>query len=808
MNIMITNMLLLENNKILKEDAGNTTVSNPVTTDAQPQAGMKALMFQGMQNLMANPKLAQGVGIMNDKMAETSSASSYVAPYSSNIAFQGSLAKSAKIALPVIAAGMALASCTEKTEIQGTPSKIEQNVTIDFKFDEIMTFMTNMQTAFASYLAQMLEQQKINNEQMQEYMAQMKIWMNSMSNDVNALKALLTNIADKVIDINNGVQENNMYQQVIISMLQDQGYTQAQAVSILQQAIDWAKQHDNNIMDALEIIMGKIDLVNENLQTINNTIQNASDKANESRTVLIALATQIVNQGNASLYQQQVMIAQNNALIQQNNVIIKNQKVIIKKIEESSLAQQATIKEVAEALGMKLDDLAAVVARTGKSIEEVMTMSKAEILEALYANNAELQGVNSNLENLDGDVKTAAQQILDALQKISDQLDALSKQFADAVKLFRGKLDKLTYYAKGCFVNGQINNAMLADLNRQMFALRGDVASIKVTAKQIRENLKNGVSVDMNQLEEFFKILNMHQTASKDEIIAKLDEFIAGQDRIEKAINKLGDENNSKLDFIANLVKNKTNDNSDVIDAINNLAKSNEDNIAAATEALAAKLDALIAKVDKVLDKMDNLAAILKQYGDNILNKLGPNGEILAAIKANGAKLDIQNMKLDELKAEVEKIKPELQKLNNNATLANTYLDIISKRQLELKDQIANLEAIGGGGITKEELEELWQKHDAEGFAKAKAYLDAIHADDIAKADEIIGYLKKGNETAKDTYTLLLNFANKTNLTTEQLKDLLQAVYDYLPNLICQCDCKGNCDDNDKTHEGIIGIIS
>ena len=90
MNIMKTNMLLLDN-KILKEDAENTaTIAAPVPSPAQAQAGMNALMFQGMKNLMANPELAREVGVMNDESADNTNettAKSQNAP--SNIAFQG-----------------------------------------------------------------------------------------------------------------------------------------------------------------------------------------------------------------------------------------------------------------------------------------------------------------------------------------------------------------------------------------------------------------------------------------------------------------------------------------------------------------------------------------------------------------------------------------------------------------------------------------------------------------------------------------------------------------------------------------------
>ena len=84
---MKTNMLLLDN-KIRKDDDGQQTPVVVPQTKQSVQAGMKALMFQGMKNLMANPGLAKEAGVMNES-ASLKNADSYVAPYSSNIAFQG-----------------------------------------------------------------------------------------------------------------------------------------------------------------------------------------------------------------------------------------------------------------------------------------------------------------------------------------------------------------------------------------------------------------------------------------------------------------------------------------------------------------------------------------------------------------------------------------------------------------------------------------------------------------------------------------------------------------------------------------------
>ena len=120
MNITKTNMLSLDN-KIKKDGAVNAVVSTSAASKAQSNAGINALMFQGMQNLMANPMLAKKTGVMNDEpKADAEAAKSYIAPYSSNIAFQGTASKTMKTA--AIAALMAIAasfaSCQKETITQ------------------------------------------------------------------------------------------------------------------------------------------------------------------------------------------------------------------------------------------------------------------------------------------------------------------------------------------------------------------------------------------------------------------------------------------------------------------------------------------------------------------------------------------------------------------------------------------------------------------------------------------------------------------------------------------------------------------
>ena len=686
MNITKTNMLSLDN-KIKKDGAVNAIEQAPALSKAHSNAGINALMFQGMQNLMANPMLAKKTGVMNDepKAEETETAKSYIAPYSSNIAFQGTAAKTMKVAaisaLMAMAAGLTT-SCKEADKVTIYEKENVNNVTVNVDLTTISAQLAKM-TELMEFMA---EQNKLNNDQNQELMNQLAIWAAKADSKYTDLMELLKSMAGKIIDIDKGVQTtnkelgtNNAYQVLIVSLLQQQGMTQEQA---------------NNYL----------------LQLINDV-------------------------------------------------------------------------------------------RNGKKTDE---QAIAELFKKLDETNNKLDDINQQLSKLN-------KQFAEFCAKYNVDMADFKGAFADLYKL----VNKM-------YVDGKDRTQIAQAINTKMSTLLADVEKIKATAIEIRDKINSGtptVSIDYERFEAMFKMLDMDQqeamSASTNTIVAKLNELIAKQEKIENAIKILDENNGERTKYIAYVIKNETHDNSDVIEAINNLAKSNEGNIAAAAEALAARLDVLNTKVDGVLGKMDGIAKLLQQYGDKIYNKLDvDNKAILDAIKDNGkelrnanGKLDLTNLTLAELKAEVEKIKPELVKLVGNTEDANEYLDIIANRELEIKQAIAELTAIAGDALTKDELEELWKAHDANAFAKAKAYLDGIHAEDLDKADEIIDYLKKGNKTAGDTYELLLDFANKQNLSAEELKKLLKAVYDYLPELICKCECSGDCGHNQQTHEGIIGVL-
>ena len=136
MNINSNELLLLKKVKFGEEATNKPAeVTAPVTEPtetATPQAAMNALNFQGLNNVASDPQLATELKMMNEEeipQQPEGESKEFVAPYKSNIAFQGktsilkSAAFSALMALGMLGATASLTSCDKET--------ITQSVTVD-----------------------------------------------------------------------------------------------------------------------------------------------------------------------------------------------------------------------------------------------------------------------------------------------------------------------------------------------------------------------------------------------------------------------------------------------------------------------------------------------------------------------------------------------------------------------------------------------------------------------------------------------------------------------------------------------------
>ena len=136
MNINANELLLLNkkikfgegvNSGVNTSDPGKSAaVLAPAPESNGPQSGMNALMFQGLNNVTTNPTLATELKVMNEaapQQTEDKAANEYIAPYKSNLAFQGkaskmkTLAMAALMGLATLGASSALTSCDDKEYI-------------------------------------------------------------------------------------------------------------------------------------------------------------------------------------------------------------------------------------------------------------------------------------------------------------------------------------------------------------------------------------------------------------------------------------------------------------------------------------------------------------------------------------------------------------------------------------------------------------------------------------------------------------------------------------------------------------------
>ena len=220
MNINATELLLLNkklkfgegagvngiNNKEVEEGANpvsNPNVTLPAPEENKPQTGLNALMFQGLNNVVDNPDLATTAGtnfaFLKETAPETTgekTANEYVAPYKSNIAFQGGKFKSLTLAAMMALATLGgVTSCTNEGDIyDSAKTEVNTSVTINYAEDESKwnTFYEMMQ----NYFQQQSEQDSINNAhnaQVLNYLQSMMEFMQQQGDKVDSYYAEMFN---------------------------------------------------------------------------------------------------------------------------------------------------------------------------------------------------------------------------------------------------------------------------------------------------------------------------------------------------------------------------------------------------------------------------------------------------------------------------------------------------------------------------------------------------------------------------------------------------------------------------------------
>ena len=249
MNINANELLLLNKKVRFGEEAGKPAqtqiIEQPTTQETTPQAGMNALMFQGMNNVVSNPQLANRLNVMKEEVAQDeqpklNNGQDEVAPLKTNVAFQGKASRFKNIAMSALMGLMTLGAASTLQSCQPDVN-VEQNVDID------MTAITELIAQLQALMQQMKEQQEITNSELQKMNAYLLQLMQEVQNgNINQEQFYQKMYAYMI--------QNEANQEIIIQQLVNNGKSQEDANKLIQDLIAKVDAGIISTQQALETI--------------------------------------------------------------------------------------------------------------------------------------------------------------------------------------------------------------------------------------------------------------------------------------------------------------------------------------------------------------------------------------------------------------------------------------------------------------------------------------------------------------------------------------------------------------------------
>jgi len=759
MKIMKTNMLLLDN-KMNKEMAEQNKISAKEAVNVQ-KSGMNALMFQGMQNVMANPMLAAKLGVTNDDTvivnpeenpvdAENANASN------GNVSFKGGKFKT--LALGAMLAATTLGGLTSCVDVD---SKTSQSVEVEFDtsvIESLLQKQNDVSVQMQAALTQLLLQDQINAEQYNKYMNDMSAWRQSMSKDINSIMSVLNVIATNTFDLKDGqsaiYDANNANHKNLIDYL-SRFMDRDEAIKLFNQMFAEVATGNKTAAEAYATLIGQVGTVIEN----QNIMIQQNKEAAEQRNTEIGLLKNILLTGEATKEGVDALntsLKKTNKLLSENACKFMNQlKQIDKDIKASdkhntdaiaALAQQnkCSKEEILCALnnlGIKIDN--------GTKAQYWTAGMLAGALEGIDASINKQTGVIQGFKNDFDSYATTAIQYADAtlneIQGVNGRLGTFMGMFAQHANNVDAHLSNLecgvsyanmslSYIAQnvGAIREGQEKT------NGLLCVISSDVKSIDRNVVKTREDLANAIGVSTAIIDQRLQWLgydiNKVQTWNADKIINAFENAIDEQNCI---INY----NGQKIDKLTNVVKGISCEigsvGNTVVNAVNNFNKTMEG-----------------LKVD------------------------------MSTVNSNTTKLVEQNQKAIEQREAME-------------NGINTIADLVAKLKLcECGDSDA-MTAAQFKQILKDQSQEdynfyanLLKNYEIPEFEFDSQPIENLLKEISCKME----YQKRGNETLQNIYNLMLQFPDKAD-------EIKQAINDK--QFVFNCCCQEDCDHNDKVHEGI-----
>lgn len=793
------NELLLLNKKVrFGEEAGKPAqpqiIEQPTTQETNPQAGMNALMFQGMNNVVSNPQLATNLSVMREEVAEEgqqtvkNDTQDEASPLKTNVAFQGKASRFKNIAMSALMGLMTLGAASTLQSCQPDVN-VSQSVDID------MTAITEMIAQMQALMQQMKEQQEITNSQLQTMNAYLLQLMQEVQNgNINQEQFYQKMYAYMI--------QNESNQEIIIQQLVNNGKSQDEANKLIQDLIAKVDAGIISAQQAMETIQNLLG----DIKGLLGQVLSSLTKAENDRAELIELA----KQGNANT---STLIDKADEFIESSNAANTKLDEIKSSIEKANMDSNANFDAVVKTLNMNKDQLIGVMMKLGYTQAKIQKMTAGQIIAAIKENTQVTKNNNATLNEILAEVKSgklsaeeASKKIINLLENIQKSLDQVIVSIKDHyhndanVTVYLQKIQELleknndktdstneilnniynlveTNGTKADDMGKQILNYIAAvgfEMNRNFGKLIEEVQTgngkldymtelMVALNKQVKQNGEDGKKLG-NEILNYLGAVGFEMNRNFTAVLNAINNGTAKLGDIEKLVAQLNtlvkenNENNQKLgnQIINYLGKLGTDMNKDFTAILNAINKGN-----AGTDKLQDLLEKVLEKQDQNMNKIDtNCKAIIEAMGN---------------IKVDGGKID-----LSSIEAMLKDLLAQSKKNGNTLSSIDGKLDVIQLTQQAILDKI-NAEAHKG---------------------------DERYTETNALLKEILG--KVGKQNGKyDDGELLKVLNNLSNLIDTKLGDILKAIknhdvkvtVDVTGKVKCECNCG-------KKDEGIIGDLA
>ena len=498
MNINANELLLLNRKVRFGEEAGKSTqpqiIEQPTTQETNPQAGMNALMFQGLNNVVGNPQLATNLNVMRAEVAEEgqqtvkNNTPEEATPLKTNVAFQGKASRFKNIAMSALMGLMTLGAAS-------TLQSCQPDVTVTQSVDVDMSALMEMVNELKALRQEMADRDEANAKKMDQIIAMFNqvitLVQQGQLNDQQFYNLMLEN------------------QKLIIDMMVKQGYNQEEA----NKKLDTIINSNMSIEEKLDAIKNLVGTIKVSLDDIKASL----DKAEKDR----AEFKEMFKENNANvkelLEQGRVIIASDSA----RNAKLDNLANAIKNL---NIDMNSGIDKLADKLNMSTNQLIAVMKQLGYRQEQITKMTAAEILAAIKENTAETKKNGEimlvGFNNLEGIIKdygakgeAFAKDVLNYIAAVGFEMNRNFGNLIAEVKAGRVSLDEI--------------KALIAAMNK-------NIEQNGEAAKDNTDKILNyiaAVGFEMNR--NFTAILNAINNGGKgtEKIEALLEKVLEKQDQ-------------------------------------------------------------------------------------------------------------------------------------------------------------------------------------------------------------------------------------------------------------------------------------